>query len=103
VQLEHLSAHADFLQQLDQSLGQTFGEFDQAVPIGHMNATDLTGLESGFIGDGPHQIAGLHAVFRTHFDAKGLERPCRARPAGRLGSGRLVESARRVGASRRLE
>ncbi len=73
MQAKHLPAHADLLKQLDQSLGQTLGQFNQAVPIFDMNATDLTGLQAGFIGNCAHQIAGLDTMLRADFDTKGLE------------------------------
>lgn len=70
---QHLPGHPNLAQVLDDAGRQGFGKFNQTVLFEHPNTSDLTGLQPGLIGNGPHQVAGFGAMGFAHFNPEGLK------------------------------
>src|SRR5690606_14315495 len=76
--------HPDTLQMAEGFIGHAFGQVDQRVVIEDLDATDVTALDTGFVGDGADDVAGFHFVRMAHFDTETFHARFRTAVEGRL-------------------
>ena len=70
--LQLTSNDADLLEAAEDFFGHAFGEVHEAVVLADVDMPDMTALEPRLIGDGPNNVARLHAVDVPDFDAEGF-------------------------------
>src|SRR6185312_1873288 len=80
---------ADFLQAAENLFRHALGQIHKAVILVNVDMPDMAALEPRLVGNGPHDVARLHAVHVTHFDTKSFEVDL-VRPATLLTRGRVT-------------
>ena len=71
--LQLASCDTDLLQTAENLFRHALGQIHKTVIVVDIDMADMTAFEPRLVGNGPHNVARLHAVHVAYFDTESLE------------------------------